>query len=156
MFADLFTHQPLLPSERLLTDLMRMIDRTVNTSGTAIPLSVETQDREYLLTLFVPGCKAEDILVEVEENEVTIQGRRSVAIPAQESDGITWHRRERSSREWRQSIAMPGAVDSRSARAELADGVLTVHLTRIHSQEPRSVPVTHVPTSTPVATGAEP
>ncbi len=153
MFADLFFHRPLMPAERLFTELMRLMDRSVSATGTEVPVSVEAIGNDYLLTVFVPGCRAEDIGVSVEESEVTITAKRQVAIPEEDANGVLWHRRERTSSEWRRNIALPGAVDSRSARAELHDGVLTLTISRVRAQEPRTITVT--PSATPSLAGAK-
>jgi HSP20 family protein len=139
MFADIFSPMPALPIDRLMNDLVRYFNRSASATGTIFPLHVDTQADQVTLTAFAPGCSAKDLTIEVEGNEVTITGRRDVAVG---QDGVTWHRRERSSSAWTRSVALPVPIEADSAFAELAHGVLTLNLKRPAETRPRMIGIT--------------
>lgn len=146
MFADLFSPVPILPIDRVLGDLLRHLDRSTSATGTMFPLQVRRDGDAVVITAFAPGCRAEDLQVQVEDNEVTITGRRDVAVQDQQ---VIWHRRERTSSEWTRSIALPFGIDAEHTVAELHDGVLTLRLSRAATERPRTITVTPRPAGVP-------
>jgi HSP20 family protein len=86
----------------------------------------------------LPGLGLDDIEVLVTGGEVTINGQRKPAEPAQ---GATWHRRERSHGRFSRTLTLPWEVDAEKVQATLRDGVLAVQLPRAEAAKPRKVKV---------------
>jgi HSP20 family protein len=85
----------------------------------------------------VPGLKSEDLDISVVGGDLTIRGRRSDPQP----EGVTFHRRERSSGEFNRVLRLPEEVDADKVEASLTDGVLLVKLPKAESAKPKKIKV---------------
>ncbi len=86
----------------------------------------------------LPGLSRDDIEVRMEEGRLTLRGARTVD-GAQ--DGRTYRRVERRAGAFERAFALPGHVDGAEAKAEYADGVLTITLPVKSNARPRQIPV---------------
>ncbi|OGP29165.1 MAG: hypothetical protein A2038_14190 [Deltaproteobacteria bacterium GWA2_57_13] len=91
----------------------------------------ETPDA-IILTADLPGVRGEDVKVEVEGNNLILQGRR--ALERTESDGKFFYQ-ERSFGDFARRMALPESVDKDKISAEFRDGVLRVTLPKIKGKE---------------------
>jgi HSP20 family protein len=93
-------------------------------------------------TLFVraelPGIKPDDIEVTVENDTLTLAGKRTMP---EESEKVSCHRREREWGSFRRSLSLPTRVDSAKVRARYTDGVLTVELPKAAEARPKQISV---------------
>ncbi len=99
---------------------------------------VETEGKDVLVKVDLPGMKREDIKVTFENNLLTIEGERRMAeVGTQE----TYHRVERGQGTFRRSFTLPAALDAGRIQAAYQDGVLTITLPRREESRPRQIPV---------------
>lgn len=103
---------------------------------TACDLS-ETADA-YQIRMDVPGIKPDDITVQVTGDTVRVSGERK---DEKEEKGKTFHRIERRSGKFSESVTLPGAVKDENVQAEFHDGVLTVTLPKTEASKTRTVKV---------------
>jgi len=75
----------------------------------------------------LPSVRPEDVEVQVRGDRLTV---RAQARQDQAVDRYGWSIREQRVGLWEHTLRLPFRVDGRRARAELADGLLTVHLPR--------------------------
>lgn len=97
----------------------------------------ETADA-YQVRMDVPGIKPDDIAVQVTGDTVHISGERK---EEKEEKGKTYHRLERRSGKFSQTLRLPGAVNEEKVQAEFHDGVLTVALPKTEATRTRTVKV---------------
>jgi len=84
----------------------------------------ETPDA-FILEADLPGVDAKDVKVEVEENVLILQGKRSI----QHNHGTgLFYFQERCSGEFTRRLTLPESVEKKKIKAEFADGVLRVAL----------------------------
>jgi HSP20 family protein len=77
----------------------------------------------FILEADLPGVKAEDVKVEVQDSDLVLQGWRS--LEKSHSDG-QFHTMERSSGHFSRRIKLPKSVKNDAIQAEFHDGVLRV------------------------------
>ena len=94
----------------------------------------ETPDA-FILEADLPGVRGEDVKVEVEGNDLILQGRR--ALKRTGSDGKFFYQ-ERSFGDFARRMALPESVDKDKISAEFRDGVLRVTLPKIKGKEKKS------------------
>lgn len=87
----------------------------------------ETEEA-FILEADLPGVKAADVKVEVENGDLVLQGRRT--LETSHSDG-RFHTMERSSGEFVRRIRIANVVDKAAIQAEFHDGVLRVTLPKL-------------------------
>lgn len=87
----------------------------------------------------LPGFTPEQIDVVVEDDQITIKGRREQATDASDSKVL---RRERWSGAFERTITLPSGVNADSVSASFSNGVLTVVLPKPTELQPRRIAVT--------------
>jgi HSP20 family protein len=97
----------------------------------------ETADA-FQVRMDVPGIKPDDITVQVTGDSVRIAGERK---EEKEEKEKTYHRIERRSGSFCQTLRLPGAVNEEKVQADFHDGVLTVTLPKSEATRTRTVKV---------------
>ncbi len=130
--------------DQLQLDMAQAFDRLGTTAvparGTPFPpVNLYETAEGYVLTAEIPGVESGDLEVSVEDERVTIGGKRAIAYP---SDGTTsLHRRERQSGVFRRTFNLPEPTDPEKAEAVTRHGVLMVRLPKAEVHQPRRVSV---------------
>lgn len=95
-------------------------------------------DEEFCLTAEFPGMSADDIDVEVEENDLVLRGEKGME---KEEEGEDYHVTERSYGEFYRRFSLPSSVDAEKISAEMKDGVLTVRLPKTEQKAGRKIEI---------------
>jgi HSP20 family protein len=98
--------------------------------------SVKEDGDSYLLQVEMPGVNKEGLDISVENNELTITGRRS--LPAVE--GTLIHRESRSEN-FRRAFELDPSIDTSKISAKIEQGVLTLTLPKAEQVKPRKITV---------------
>ena len=110
-------------------------------SEIAVPnVDVAETDKAVEVTTDVPGYTADQVNIDVEENSLTISGRREVESESDE-DCKKYHRVERRTGSFSRYVQLPCAVNREKAEAELKNGVLTVNLPKAEPAAARKVKI---------------
>lgn len=86
----------------------------------------------------VPGVKAEDVHIDVENNVLTLSGERKLE---REDKREGYHRIESSYGSFTRSFVLPEAADAEKVEAGLSDGVLTVRIAKRPESAPKRIEV---------------
>ncbi len=111
--------------------------------GRLAPWGVDVrEDHDHIsVEAEVPGFKKEEIDITLENQTLTIAAeRREDVREGEEKKGELLINERRYSRFLR-SFALPPTVDEKSVNAKLADGILTITLTKREETKPRKVQV---------------
>ena len=98
--------------------------------------SVMEDGESYLLKVEMPGVNKEGLDISVENNELTITGRRS--LPAIE--GTLVHRESRSEN-FRRVFELDSSINTGKISAKIDQGVLTLTLPKAEEVKPRKITV---------------
>jgi len=90
----------------------------------------------YLLNVEMPGVHKDGLEISVENNELTIIGRRS--LPAIE--GTLIHRESRSE-SFRRAFELDPGIDTAKVSARIEQGILTLTLPKAEQVKPRKITV---------------
>ena len=90
---------------------------------------------ELLLVADLPGVGQDDVTVQFEKGQLSIEGRWTAA-----AEGAPLAREFRG-RDYRRTFAVPQGIDSERISAEMKSGVLRVHLPKAQSLKPRQIRV---------------
>lgn len=105
--------------------------------GAAPPADVVEDGDAILVRVDLPGHKAEEIQLKVENDVLTIEAARNQV----ERKGETFHRSERVFGRWSRSFTLPANVDSGRTEAAYVDGVLEIRLPKREEAKPRTIQV---------------
>jgi HSP20 family protein len=98
---------------------------------------VETDDH-YVLRTDLPGLDESDVNVELENNVLTISGKRSTEHEERKNG---YHRVERSTGSFSRSVTLPDGVDADGIEANFDKGVLEVKVAKPEQIKPRKVAI---------------
>jgi HSP20 family protein len=93
---------------------------------------------EVVIHAELPGIKKEDIDVRVENNVLTIRGKKERKEEVKEEG---YFRAERSYGSFSRSFSLPTTVEVSKIAAEYRDGVLTLRLPKAEEAKPRQIEV---------------
>ena len=101
------------------------------------PVSSLVENAEgYILEVEMPGVNKEGLEISVENNELTILGRRS--LPA--LDGTLIHREMRPNN-FRRSFELDPSIDTGKISAKIEQGVVSLTLPKAEQVKPRKITV---------------
>jgi len=97
------------------------------------------EDKEGIrLTAELPGVKADDVKISLENQTLTLRGEKK-QIAEETVEKV--HRYERSYGSFERTFTLPSTVDSERIQATFEDGILTVTLPKVEKAKPREIPV---------------
>lgn len=92
---------------------------------------------EVVVMAELPGIKADDLKVSVEQGTLTIQGERRDDTP----EGYLVHRKERSAGRFTHTLALPASIEPDGVQASLKDGVLELRMPKVAAERPRTITI---------------
>lgn len=130
-------------------DLEREVDRLL--AGVSLSLhgvrfgrqypavNVYDLETELLITAEIPGVKSEDLELTVANGVLTLKGKRTgpEGVPDER-----YRRQERPRGGWQRSLNLPERIQEELLAAELTNGILTIHLPKAPSTQPRQIRIT--------------
>ena len=119
-----------------LTRETRESDRSQAEQFVTPPVSVTEISDGYMLEIEMPGVKKDGLEISVENNELTIVGRRS--LPAVE--GTLIHRESRPEN-FRRAFEIDPSIDANKISAKINQGLVTLTLPKAEHVKPRKITV---------------
>ena len=101
-------------------------------------LDIAENENEFIVKAEVPGCKAEDIDISVNNNRLTISGEKK---QEQEQKEKGYYHLERSFGSFRREISLGCDVDSSKIDATYKDGILNIKLPKAEKTRPVKVKI---------------
>jgi HSP20 family protein len=124
---------------RLFEDaITRLVSEPRAARPWAPPVDIFENENELVLKADLPDVKLEEIDVQVENQTLTLKGRRSFEQQAEKSG---YHRIERGYGSFVRTFTVPSTVETEKVSAGYTNGVLTVKLPKKEAAKPRQVKV---------------
>lgn len=99
-------------------------------------------ENEYVVTLDLPGVRAEQVEISFERNTLTVRGERERAIRAPEKGELRVFFAERDWGSFTRSLRFPQHVAGDNIVANFEHGVLTVRVPKTEAAKPRKIEIT--------------
>lgn len=144
----LTTYEPWNLVNRLHSQLGPLFDRplqydsetSAGHAGWAPAVDIREEDDSFVLSADLPGVDPKDIDVTMEDNELTIQGKRE-SHSHDEADG--YHRVERASGQFYRRFTLPETANAEEITARGDHGVLEITIPKQARTQPRKIDVKH-------------
>jgi HSP20 family protein len=134
--------------DRLRREMDRLFaDWPTHSGWTAAPaypaMNVWTNEEGVVVTAELPGVAPEDMDISVVNETLTVTGTRQPELvrQAEEVEGATYHRRERSQGRFTRSFQLPFRIEGDKVEAAFERGVLHIHLPRAEADKPKKISV---------------
>ena len=121
--------------ETLVRENRNAVQRRAEQFVTPVASVVEDGDA-YLLKVEMPGVNKEGLEISVENNELTITGRRDLA----QIEGTLIHRESRTE-DFRRVFELDPSIDTSKISAQIDQGFLTLTLPKAEQVKPRKIAV---------------
>jgi HSP20 family protein len=107
--------------------------------GSWVPaINILEREDAMVITADLPGLKAEDVEVTVEEGTLSIRGERKLEEAA---EGETFHRVERLYGSFERTFTLPNSIDVDRIEARFSNGEMVLSLPKLEESKPRSVKI---------------
>lgn len=140
------------PSRRSSTDIDNMLDDFFNNfenqfrrsllSRNEIDfyplLDVSETNSHYTVELDIPGVKKEDININVDNNILTIRGKKEMDKDHKDSN---YYSRERFYGDFTRSMALPSGVNTDKIDADFNNGVLTIKMPKNKATSTKTIEI---------------
>ena len=134
--ANLLIRDPFLAAPlRLMDELMRSTGNGNRVTAFTPLVDVHESEEDYLVKVDLPGVRADDVSVEVNDNVLSISGSRA----ADETGQAQLVERPYGS--FVRTLTLPQGVDSDSIEAGYQDGVLELRIPKPAEQKPKTITI---------------
>jgi len=107
--------------------------------GSWVPaINILEREDAIVIQADLPGLKAEDVEVTVEEGTLNIRGERKLE---EANEGETYHRVERLYGAFERTFTLPNSVDTTRIDARFKNGEMLLTLPKREESKPRSVKI---------------
>ena len=113
-------------------------DLPIMNKGRWPALDVVENDNEFVVKAEVPGCKAEDIDISVNNNRLIISGEKK---QDEEKKEKNYYHLERSYGSFRREINLGSEIDANKIDATYKDGILSIKLPKTEKTKPVKIKV---------------
>lgn len=99
---------------------------------------IEDRGRDFCVTAELPGFNKEDVSIDVSDDSVVVQARKTMS---EEEKNKNYIRRERATQTYYRRIDLPEKVNSAEAKANLNNGVLEITLPKKEPKETKKLTI---------------
>jgi HSP20 family protein len=137
-----FWAEPLTTLRRIQDEINRAFSEPRWSAGGEFPpVNIWRGEGGIMVTAEVPGVALDQLDLSVQQNTLTIRGRRE---PEAKEPEAGFHRRERSYGPFARTIQLPFAVDPDRVKASMDQGILTIEMPRPDADKPRKIHITQL------------
>lgn len=101
-------------------------------------VDVYESEEELLLVADLPGIRRENLQIDVDDEHIVIEGRPADGVRGGEATVLA---REFHAYEYRRRFTLPEGIDAERITAQLASGLLVMHLPKVARERPRKVEI---------------
>ena len=106
------------------------------TSGEFPPVQIKEEDDKITICALVPGITAENIDIQLVEDSVVISGEKR-----NDYENHSYIRKERHFGTFRKRVRLPYRVKHEEIKANLANGILTLTLSKSEDAKPKKIEI---------------
>jgi len=97
---------------------------------------IEEEGDKLIITSLVPGIMPEDLDIQVIDDSLLISGEKKA-----DYEEKAYLRKERFFGEFKKSIKLPFRINHDNIKADLKDGILTIHLEKSEDSKPKKIEI---------------
>jgi HSP20 family protein len=130
---------PFVELRRMQSEMNRLFSGFSTSAAREFPsINVWLGDNSVVVTAELPGVTREDVNLDLQEDVLTLAGRRQ---PVQGQENVNWQRRERAYGAFSRVVQLPFRIDPDKVQARFNNGVLEIELQRLEADRPRRIEI---------------
>jgi HSP20 family protein len=132
-------YDPFVEMRRMQSEMNRLFSG-FSTAATREfpPINIWLGEHSVVVTAELPGVTREDVHLSLQEDVLTLSGRRE---PKSGQEDVNWQRRERAYGTFSRAVQLPFRVDPEKVQARFNNGVLEIELERLEADRPRKIEI---------------
>jgi HSP20 family protein len=103
------------------------------------PVNIWLGKNSVVVSAELPGVSRGDVTLNLQEDVLTLEGRRRE--PRERQENVNWQRRERAYGGFSRIIQLPFRVDADKVQARFDNGILEVELERLEADRPKKIEI---------------
>jgi HSP20 family protein len=130
---------PFLELRRMQSEMNRVFSGFSSAAAREFPpVNIWLGENSVVVTAELPGMKRDDVHISLQDEVLTLEGKREPRIQQQ---NVKWHRRERAYGTFARTIQLPFRVDPEKVQARYSNGVLEIELERLEADRPKKIQI---------------
>lgn len=106
--------------------------------GTFPAINMQEEKNKLTIQAYLPGVESKDIELTIEDNALTIKGKRDAGLGGGKTN---CHRQERFSGAFSRIVSLPEDLDSDKVEAQYKDGILKICIDKAEEKKPKQISV---------------
>jgi HSP20 family protein len=102
------------------------------------PINIWLGENSVVLTAELPGITHDDVDLSLQEDVLTLAGKRE---PKPQEQNVNWQRRERAYGSFSRAVQLPFRVDPDKVQARFSDGILEIEVQRLEADRPKKIEI---------------
>ncbi len=102
------------------------------------PINIWLGENSVVLTAELPGITHDDVNLSLQEDVLTLAGKRE---PKPQEQNVNWQRRERAYGTFSRAVQLPFRVDPDKVQARFNNGILEIELQRLEADRPKKIEI---------------
>ena len=102
------------------------------------PINIWLGEHSVVLTAELPGVTRDDVNLSLQEDVLTLAGKRE---PKSQEQNVSWQRRERAYGGFSRAVQLPFRVDPDKVQARFNNGILEIELQRLEADRPKKIEI---------------
>jgi HSP20 family protein len=102
------------------------------------PINIWLGENSVVVTAELPGITANDVNLSLQEDVLTLAGKRE---PKTQQENVNWQRRERAYGSFSRAVQLPFRVDADKVQARFNNGILEIELQRLEADRPKKIEI---------------
>jgi HSP20 family protein len=130
---------PFIELRRMQSEMNRLFSGFGATTARDFPpINIWLGDNSVVVTAELPGVTRDDVNLSLQEDVLTLQGKRE---PKEQQENVNWQRRERAYGSFSRAVQLPFRVDPDKVQARFNNGVLEIELERLEADRPKKIEI---------------
>ncbi len=130
---------PFAELRRMQSEMNRVFSGFSTTAARDFPpINIWLGENSVVVTAELPGITREDVNLGLQEDVLTLAGKRE---PKPQEQNLSWQRRERAYGSFSRAVQLPFRVDPEKVQARFNDGILEVELQRLEADRPKKIEI---------------
>ena len=102
------------------------------------PINIWLGEHSVVLTAELPGITRDDVDLSLQEDVLTLAGKRE---PKSQEQNVSWQRRERAYGTFSRTVQLPFRIDPEKVQARFNNGILEIELHRLEADRPKKIEI---------------
>ena len=130
---------PFVELRRMQSEMNRLFSGFSTTATRDFPpINIWLGENSVVVTAELPGVTGEDLNLSLQEDVLTLSGKRE---PKAQEQNVSWQRRERAYGSFSRAVQLPFRVDPDKVQARFNNGVLEIELQRLEADRPKKIEI---------------